>query len=296
MVLRMVPVAVLVLAGGLLSAPGVGVAGAAADEPTHVVSTWDAPDKRATVWDHGAVSAEASADTVLTPTDNAVCDLYTTTYTLRWQALGGHRLTAVATESDDFGYGWRRLDSTTWQMTPDGLVYDEKSPLALHWYLKGTHRQDASRCPRDSRTVNHVEIFADGAPVPGEPDSFVDAPSRPHLALAWDWPDDVTTYRTQRATADLSAYHEVAQPEGPCEAHITELDLHVTAVPPARIIAVGTRAPGEPMRYQRGDAPSYSLGIVAYEWFLTGTTTRSDTCPPDTLSQDRVEVYTDTKR
>jgi hypothetical protein len=290
---RMLFTLILILGGGVASTSPAAAAPASTEVATHLGSTWDAPDAAARIQDHQAVTAEVAVDTVLTPTDNALCDLYVSTFTISWQALAGHTLTAVITEDDGFGFGWRALDTTTWTMTPSGQVFDEQSPVVRTWYLAGTHRSDPAACPRDSRTINHVEIYVDGAARHITTRSIVKPPSENHLAAVWTWPDLVTIVDPARVAVSQTFFEDIEAPEGLCEAHFVEVDLTVTAVGSARIIAVGTRSPGAAIQYQRGDSDGYSLGIGSHVWFLTGTRTRSDLCPPDTLSQDRIEIYTD---
>jgi hypothetical protein len=267
-----------------------------AQSTSHLGSTWDAPDAKVRILDHQAVTATVSVSTVRTPSDNALCTAYTSTFTLSWQALAGHKLTAVVTHDDGFGYGWRALDTTTWEMTPAGQVFDEQAPVVTQWYLNGTHRQ-SPLCPADTRTINHVEIYVDGAPRHEPNRSIVKPPSRNHLAAVWTWPDQVSVVPpAARVSVSLSEYHEIEQSEGPCEAHFTEIDVTFTALGSARIIAVGVRQPGYPIQYQNGNTDSYGLGTTSHEWFLTGTNTKSELCPADTVSTDRIEVYTDLGR
>ena len=293
--IRKLSAVMLLLGAGMWAAPSV----LAAPQPTsaatsHVGSTWDASDTMAHIQDPTAVAATVSADKVLTPTDNPVCDLYTTTFTIAWQAAAGRTLTAVVVEDDSYGYGWRALETSNWTMTPSGQVWDEQSPVVQNWYLKGTHRSDPNVCPRGSRTINRVEIYVDGpAPHPGA-GSSIKPPSRNHLAVVWTWPDQVRVLDPARVSVSLSFYYELESSEGLCEAHVTELDTRFTAIGSARIIAVGVRSFGTSMHYQNGDTDSYVLGTVAHEYFLTGTTTKSSLCPADQVSTDRIDIYTDT--
>ncbi len=294
----MAALVVSVLPAAVASAVQVPAAPAAkppVQSTSHLASTWDAPDTRARILDRHAVRATVSVSTVRTPGDNPLCTAYTSTFTLRWQAIGDHRLTAVVTHDDGFGYGWRALDTIRWEMTPAGQVLDEQAPVVTRWYLNGTHRQSA-RCPMDIRTVNHVEIYVDGAPRHELTRSIVKPPSRNHLAAVWTWPDRVRIVAPARVAVSLNEYHEIEQPDGPCEAHFTEIDVTFTALGAARIIAVGVQAPGQPIQYQNGNTDSYGLGTTSHEWFLTGTDTRSELCPADTFSTDRIEIYTDLGR
>lgn len=288
-------VAALAPSAAAAPAPSVTAAKPATQSTSHLGSTWDAPDTMVRILDRREVTGSVSVSTVRTPTDNTVCTLYTSTFTLRWQAIGGHKLTAVVTEDDGFGYGWRALDTTTWNMTPTGEVVDEQAPVVTQWYLNGTHRP-SPLCPAGTRTINHVEIYVDGAPRHEPTRSIVKPPSRNHLAAVWTWPTQVSILAPPRVAVSLNEYHEIEQPDGPCEAHFTEIDVSFTALGSARIVAVGIRAPGQPMQYQNGNTDSYVLGVGAHEWFLTGTDTKSALCPADTVSVDRVEVYTDLGR
>lgn len=263
---------------------------------SHLGSTWDAPDTTVRVLDRKALTATASVETVLTPTDNALCDLYTSTFTLRWQAKPGHVLAVVVTHDDGFGSSWRRIDADSWTMSPSGVVQDEISPVVRAWYVRGTHRSDARICPPGSGTVNHVEIQVEGPPRHEATKSVVKRPSRNHLAAVWSWPGQVTSIEPVRVQVTQSTYTEVEAPVGLCEAHLTELDLNVQAVGDNRIIAVGQRMPGGSIQYQNGASQTFSMGVVAHEWFLTGTGTKSAACPADTVSQDRIEIYTDQGR
>jgi hypothetical protein len=295
------------LASLVIAVPPFTAAGAATTSPvtatrpttqatSHLASTWDAADAKVRILDRRAVTATASVSTVRTPSsDNALCNAYTSTFTLRWNAIGGHKLTAVVTHDYGFGLGWRALDTTTWQMTPAGQVMDEKAPVVTRWFLKGTHRHSAL-CPNDTGTTNHVEIYVDGPPRHEPTHSIVKPPSRDHLAGVWTWPSGVTVPRPARVAVSLNVYREIEQPVGVCEAHFTEIDVTFTALGSARIIAVGVRAPGQPIQYQNGNAASFGLGVGSHEWFLTGTHTKSDLCPADTISTDRIEVYTDQGR
>lgn len=293
-----------VMALMVATAPSVATAApasslAAARAPTqatsHLGSTWDAPDAKARILDHQAVTATVSVSTARAPGDNALCTAYISTFTIRWQALGDHKLTAVVTHDDGFGYGWRALDTTTWEMTPTGQVLDEQAPVVTQWYLNGTHRLSAL-CPADTSTINHVEIYVDGAPRHEPTRSIVKPPSKNHLAAVWSWPDQVRIVPPARVAVSLNVYHEIEQPQGPCEAHFTEIDVTFTALGSARIIAVGIRAPGQPIQYQNGNTDTYGLGTTSHEWFLTGTNTKSELCPADIVSTDRIEVYTDLGR
>lgn len=296
---RLLCTLILVLGGGIASASPAAAAStsastsASATDASHLGSTWDAPDAGARIQDHRAVTADVAVDTVLTPTDNAVCELYVSTFTITWRALAGHTLTGVVTEDDGFGYGSRTIESTIWTMTPSGEVFDQQSPVVRTWYLTGTHRSDPAVCPRDSRTINHVEIYVDGAGRHPTTRSVVRPPSRNHLAAVWTWPDVATVVDPARVAVTQTFFEEVGAPTGLCEPRFLEVDLTVTAIGSARIIAVGIHSPGTPIQYQRGDSDTYVLGIGGNEWFLTGTRTRSQLCPPDTPSQDRIEIYTD---
>jgi len=283
----------------LVAAPVTATAQVSAARPVtdtaHLVSVWDAPDAKVRILDRQAVTATVSVSTVRGSGDTALCTAYTSTFTLHWQAVGGHKLTAVVTQDYGFGYGWRALDTTSWQMTPAGQVFDEQAPVVTQWYRTASNRP-SSRCPSATGTINHVEIYADGAPRHEPVRSIVKPPSRNHLAAVWTWPDQVSIVSPARVAVSLNFYTELEQPQGPCEAHFTEIDVSVTALDQARIIAIGTRAPGGPMQYQNGNTDSYGLGAAGHEWFLTGTTTKSPLCPPDTFGPDRIEIYTDLGR
>ena len=283
---------VLLAALGSWGLASPGWADSSSPASSHLGSTWDAPARQVRVQDPAAVSATVKTATVVTSTADPRCDLYTTTFTLRWVARGGHRLTAVVTQYDDFSSIWRALDSTTYTMSPDGVVLDEQAPVVQRWFLRGTHLTSAA-CPRDTRTTNHVEIYVDGPPRGHQPASIVKPPSRDHLAVIWSFPLSVRTFAPARVTVSTSVYEEIEAPVGPCEAHFTEVDLTFQAVGNARIIAVGLRRPGEPVIYQNGDSDQFGLGVGSHQYFLTGTSQRSSLCPPDQLSQDRIEIYTD---
>jgi hypothetical protein len=296
------PRAVVLLSAAVLAlwAPAGASPAAAApvetDSSSHLASTWDAPDARVVVRDPAVLTARARVDTVLTSGASAACDLRTTTYTLTWTARAGHLLTAVVTQDDGFGSSWRRVDAATWTMSPSGVVLDSTAPVVRQWFVRGTHRSDPAVCPRDTRTVNHVEVYADGAaPNPGAR-PVVHAPPRNQLAAVWRWPGDVEVVDPARVEVTQQTYTEVEAPVGPCEAHLTEVDVHVSALGDARIVALGSRSPGAEVQYQNGDSAGFSQGVVAHEWFLTGTTTRSDLCPADTVTQDLLAVYTDQGR
>ena len=263
-----------------------------ADTASHLASTWDAPRGGVRIFDTSAVSATVTTDVERKSTDNAVCDLFVTTYTIDWRARAGHLLTAVVTEDDDYGMSWRGLNTTSWTMSPEGVVFDETSPVIQNWYLAGTHRSNPNVCPRDSRTVNHVEIYVDGPPRHPMTRPIIRPPAKSRLSAVWTWPDQVLLRDPDAVAVTQSFYYEVEDADGPCEARMTELDLGITAKGGERIVAVGLRAPGERIQYHNGDSANLSLGIVAHEWVLKETGVKSSLCPDDTYSQDRVEVYT----
>jgi hypothetical protein len=102
----------------------------------------------------------------------------------------------------------------------------------------------------------------------------------------------VQLFSPSRLGVNLNVYQEQGQ-LGPCQSIKTEIDVTFTAKDPARIIAIGYHSPGTPIHYQNGNSNSYQLGTVGEQWVLTGTHKKSDKCPADTLSQDRIEIYTD---
>jgi hypothetical protein len=284
-----------VVALGLV--PGTGAGAVAALDGSFVASTWDTPAKGVHVYDTSAISGMVNAVTAREPTDNASCDLYVTTYTITWVAKAPHVLTSVLTEDDSFGLSWERLDTTTWSLLPDAYVESHKAPVVRHWYVKGTHRSDPQLCPRDTRTTNHVEISVDGTATKPIPQTFVASPPRSHLAMTWDHPSTFTTVGPERVTATpQSVYTEWETPIGDCQALFTESWWTFEAVGDARIIAVGQRQPGGPVVYQNGDVASIGGGYTSHEYFLTGTTQKSDLCPADQLSADHIEIYTDAIR
>lgn len=235
-------------------APPVGASASAPTASSHLASTWDAPNSRARVYDRGAVSVTVEPATVHLPSENLDCELYSTTFAIRWQAEEGHRLTAVVTHDDGYGYTWMALDATTWTMSPDGAVASSQAPVVQQWYRRGTRHSDPRVCPRDTATTNHVEIYTDGPPRHERQRSIVKPQSKNHLALVWEYPHSVRTIAPTRAALNLSTYVETEQPEGACEARLTEIDLTFRAVGSARIIAVGERQPGEPIQYQNGNS------------------------------------------
>lgn len=281
-----------------VSALGVGLASrpATADvspPPTHIGSTFDVLDRGVLhIQDHSAVTADVSAKTVLVPTSNTACDEYTTTYTITWTARDGHLLTSVIEHYDDFSLSYTALGTKTFSMTPDAVVRSDQSPTISRWFVKGTHKRDPKLCPRDIRVVNHVEIWVDGKQRHPEPSAIVRPPSREHLAAVWQWRTDVDIVKPARVDVTLNTYRETGTGDT-CYSVQTELDVNVTAIGSNRIIAVGVRAPGQDIAYQRGDAASWGLGIVGQSYFLNGTHKKSRLCPRDTLSQDRIEIYTE---
>jgi hypothetical protein len=260
---------------------------------THVASTWDAPDTGVRILDRRAVRADVTVDRQLVPTNNPVCELHTTTLTIVWTALNGHRLTSVVDNYDDYSLSFTALNTATFSMTPTGQVLDEQSPVLSHWVRKDTHRPDPRLCPRDTRSVNHVEIWVDGPPRHHQPNSLVQPPSKDHLAAGWTWFDDIDVLRPARVAVTTNVFHEVDDLDGPCEVHVTELDLFFTAVGANRIIAIGERSPGSATHYQRGDDTSFVRGVVGQHYFLDGTLKHSSRCPHDTVSQNRIEIYTE---
>jgi hypothetical protein len=117
--------------------------------------------------------------------------------------------------------------------------------------------------------------------------------------MVWEHPSTFTTVGPQRVTAtEQSLYTEWETPEGDgaCQALFTESWWTFEAVGDARIIAVGREEPGGPVVYQNGDVSSLGGGYTSHEYFLTGTTQKSDLCPPDRLSAERLEIYTDAVR
>lgn len=286
----------VLLAVALLGAPAAGATQPAPEGTSHLGSTWDAPSSHVRVFDRKAVSATVTPFTERTPTDNPRCDLYTTTFPMRWQAAPGHKLTAIVTEDDTYAYSWTALDTATWTMSPGGQVSSDRAPVVQRWYRHGTHRPDPTLCPRDTRTVNHVEMYVDGPPRHALRRSIVKPPSRDHRALVWEYPHSVWTIAPARATVRQTVYRDTEAPDGLCEAHVTEIDLVFQAVGTARIIAVGERRPGEWIIYQNGDSEEFSRGVVAHDYFLIGTDQKSQLCPADRLSQDRIEIYTDVGR
>ncbi|HEU5271757.1 MAG TPA: hypothetical protein VFU36_17660 [Jatrophihabitans sp.] len=259
--------------------------------PTHLGATWDAPNTTAKIYDSDAIRATVSKTVQQSATDNPVCDLYIATYTLTFTAINGHLLTSQVIEGDDFSQGFQALDTTVFAMTPDGGTIFEQAPTQQLWFLKGT-QQKSSQCPPDLRTTNHVEIYVSGK---GHriTHSIVRPPSKSHLAGVWTWPTGLQLFSPPRLGVDLEVYQELEQPQGPCQNTFTEIDVRVTAKQSVRIIAVGVRAPGLPIRYQNGNSDSYGLGTGQNEWFLTGTHKKSSKCPRDTLSENRIEIYTD---
>lgn len=288
-------IAIAALGCSAIAIPAAVSGPASAQETSHIAATWDAPDSAARVYDHGAVSADVSTRTVRTPTDNARCDLYTSTVTIVWHATGGHRFTAISVSDDDYAIGMRALDTTAWSMLPTNQVWDAKAPVLQRWYLHDT-KQSSRLCPPDHASLNHVEMYVDG-PAPSSAKIVpVKPPSRNHLATLWRWPDGVTTYAPERVQTDAHLYYEDEgiDPATGCTVLFTEVDLTFTALDGARIIAVGLGAPGQPTAYQRGNAATYQLGVGQHEYFLHGQ--KSATCPPDQLSQNRVEIYVDAGR
>ena len=261
--------------------------------PTHLGATWDAPNTKAKIYDPKAIQATVSKTVQQSPTDNAVCDLYTATYTLTFTAINGHHLTAQVTQDDGFGESFTALDTTVFTMTPDAVIASEQAPTQQLWFLKGT-QQKSDQCPPDLRTTNHVEIYVSGKG-PKINHSIVRPPSRNHLAAVWTWPTGVQIVNPPRLTVNLNVYQELGQPQGPCQATENEIDVTFTvSSDTTRIIAVGYHSPGSPTHYQNGNSDSYQLGTVGYHWFLTGTHKKSHKCPADTVSQDRIEIYTNT--
>lgn len=258
---------------------------------SHLGATWDAPNTRVKIYDPHAVSATVVKTIQQSVTDNPVCDLYIATYTLTFTAINGHRLTAEVTQDDNFGESFTALDTTVFKMTPDAVVASDQAPTQQLWFLKGTH-QSSAQCPPNLRTTNHVEIYVSGKG-PRITHSIVRPPSERHLAAVWTWPTGVRISSPPRITVNLNIYQELGTPQGACQETETEIDVSFTAREPARIIAVGVHAPGTPTHYQNGNADSFVLGAVGHEWFLTGTHTKSRRCPADTVSTDRIEVYTD---
>ena len=274
-------------------------ASASANHPqqtTHLGSTWDAPDTTVRIFDHHAISADVSADRQLVPTDNPVCELYTTTLTITWNALNGHLLTSTVNEYDDFSSSYSALNTTTYSKTPTAQVQSDQSPVLSQWYRKDTHKSDPTVCPRDSRSVNYVEIRVDGSPRHQQPGSIVKPPSADHLAVVWTWFEDIDVIHPTRVQASTNVYREMDDIDGPCEVHVTELDLFFTATGSNRIIAIGERSPGSPTHYQRGDDTTFVRGIVAQQYYLDGTHTSSKLCPRNTVSQNRIEIYTEATR
>jgi hypothetical protein len=260
--------------------------------PTHLGATWDAPNTQAKIYDSKAISATVAKTVQQSPTDNPVCDLYIATYTITFTALNGHHITAEVTHDDGFGESFTALDTTVFAMTPDAAVLSDQAPTQQLWFLKGT-QQTSAQCPPDLRTTNHVEIYVDGK---GRKiaRSIVRPPSRSHLAGVWTWPTGLQLLSPPRLGVNLNVYQEQGQ-QGPCQSIETEIDVTFTAKDPARIIAVGIHSPGSRIQYQNGNADSYQLGTVGQQWFLTGTHRKSRKCPADTLSQDRIEIYTDAR-
>lgn len=282
-----------VLAGSAVAVPP-ALSGPASAETDHIAATWDSSGALR-VYDHGAIAADLTTQSTQTPTDNARCDLYTSTVSIVWNAVGGHRFTAIAASDDDFAAGWRALDSTTWRMLPSNEVWDAKAPVLQNWYLHGTKRSSAL-CPPDHASLNHVEMYVDGPAPSSAKITPVKPPSKDHLATLWRWSGGVTSYAPPRVQTQESYHHEDegVDPTTGCTVRFTEVDLTFTALDGARIIAVGSGAPGQPTVYQRGNASTYGLGVGEHEYFLDGQ--KSSTCPPDQLSQDRIEIYTDVNR
>jgi hypothetical protein len=261
--------------------------------PTHLGATWDAPNTAVKVYDSKAIRGTVAKTVQQSATDNPLCDLYIATYTLTFTAINGHHLTSQVIQGDDFSAGFQALDTTVFAMTPGGATIFEQAPTQQLWFLKGT-QQKSAECPLDLRTTNHVEVYVSGK---GHKvtHSIVKPPSKSQLAAVWTWPTGVQLYSPPRLGVNLNIYQELEQPEGPCQATFTEVDVTFTTKDAARIIAVGLRSPGSPIQYQNGNSDSYGLGIGQHEWFLTGTHKKSRKCPADTLSQNRIEIYTDTR-
>jgi len=259
--------------------------------PTHLGATWDAPNTAAKIYDSKAIRATVAETVQQSATDNPVCDLYTATYTLTFTAINGHRLTSQVIQEDSYSSGFRVLDTTVFAMTPDGGTIFEQAPTQQLWFLKGT-QQKSAECPPDLRTTNHVEIYVSGKG-PQIHHSIVKPPAKSHLAAVWTWPTGLQLFSPPRLGVDLNVYQELEQPQGPCQATFTEVDVTFTAKEAVRILAVGLRSPGSPIQYQNGNSDSYQLGTGQHQWFLTGTHKRSGKCPADTLSQNRIEIYTD---
>ena len=257
---------------------------------THLGATWDAPNTTAKIYDSDAIRATVSKTVQQSATDNPVCDLYIATYTLTFTAINGHHITSQVIDGDDFSKGFQALDTTVFAMTPTGGTIFEQAPTQQLWFLKGTH-QTSAECPPDLRTTNHVEIYVSGKG-PRITRSIVRPPSKSHLAGVWTWPTGVQLLSPPRLGVNLNIFQEQGQ-QGPCQSIESEIDVSFTAKDPARIIAVGIRSPGSPIQYQNGNADSYLLGTVGEQWFLTGTHKKSHKCPADTLSQNRIEIYTD---
>jgi hypothetical protein len=262
--------------------------------PSHLGATWDAPNTKAKIYDTDAIRATVSKTVQQSATDNPVCDLYIATYTLTFTAVNGHRLTSQGIYGDDYSVGFQVLDTTVFSMVPGGAgTIFEQAPTQQLWFRKGT-QQTSTECPPNLRTTNHVEIYVDGK---GHPirHSIVKPPSKNELAAVWTWPTGVRLYGPPRLGVNLSIFQELEPPEGVCQATATEVDLTFTTRTAARIIAVGIRSPGSPIQYQNGNSDNFGLGIVQHQWFLTGTHKKSGKCPADTLSQDRIEIYTDAR-
>lgn len=276
--------------------------GAAQMGGEHIASTWDYPSPVVRNFDTQAVTGTVETVTVKDSTANPNCDLYQTTYTIRWQTSGGHVITALAYYDNSFGAAFLRPGPqpvTSWALTPQGPTAFEQSPVAQNWFVKGTKRTDPSICPRDTLTVNHFEVIVDGAPsdsaaVRTEQRSLVPPPSPPHLAAVWTGPDNNTIVAPARLTVDQNVFTEPFNETEDCVGIVRIAEMTWQTTGDARIIAFGQTDANGVIQYQRGDATSISRGTGFVEWFLRGTTEKSPLCPPDSPSWGRFEVYTDT--
>jgi hypothetical protein len=96
-----------VRAGGAVAVPAALSGPASAQENARIAATWDSSGTLR-VYDQGAVAVGVTTQTAQTPTDNTRCDLYTSTVSIVWNAVKGHRFTAIAVSDDDFEIGWGR--------------------------------------------------------------------------------------------------------------------------------------------------------------------------------------------